>query len=78
LERADVVTGEVIISVVRRVAPVLEGRVKMVEALPSGAAVAGLAGLRLGRGGGDDVLALAPLYLKEATVKAFTRYHPSR
>jgi tRNA threonylcarbamoyladenosine biosynthesis protein TsaB len=46
-------------------------KVKAVEALPSGAAVAALATLRLERGGGDDPLSLTPLYLKESTAKAF-------
>jgi tRNA threonylcarbamoyladenosine biosynthesis protein TsaB len=46
-------------------------KIKAVDALPSGAAVAALAALRLERGGGDDPLSLTPLYLKESTAKAF-------
>ncbi|MDD5127013.1 MAG: tRNA (adenosine(37)-N6)-threonylcarbamoyltransferase complex dimerization subunit type 1 TsaB [Dehalococcoidales bacterium] len=41
------------------------------EAAPSGVAVARLAEQRLLRGEKDDVLALAPLYLKESTARAF-------
>jgi tRNA threonylcarbamoyladenosine biosynthesis protein TsaB len=45
--------------------------VAAIETTPSGAAVASLAGHRLSRGEGDDVLSIAPLYLKESTAKAF-------
>ena len=49
--------------------------IKTVTALPSGAAVASLAGIRLARSESDDVLSLAPLYLKESTAKVFvSRY----
>ena len=41
------------------------------EETPGGAAVAWLAKVRLERGEGDDVLSLAPLYLKESTAQAF-------
>jgi tRNA threonylcarbamoyladenosine biosynthesis protein TsaB len=44
---------------------------KAVEALPSGAAVASLAAVRLSRGDSDDALSLTPLYLKESTAKVF-------
>ena len=44
---------------------------KMVAAVPGGAAVAHLASLRLERGDMDDALSLTPLYLKESTAKAF-------
>jgi len=44
---------------------------KAVEALPSGAAVAALAGVRLARGDSDDALSLAPLYLKDSTARVF-------
>jgi tRNA threonylcarbamoyladenosine biosynthesis protein TsaB len=47
--------------------------IQAVEAAPSGAAVARLADRRLEKGDSDDVLALAPLYLKESTAKAFKR-----
>ncbi len=46
-------------------------KVRAVEALPSGAAVASLAANRLERGESDDALALTPLYLKESTAKVF-------
>jgi tRNA threonylcarbamoyladenosine biosynthesis protein TsaB len=46
-------------------------KIKAVEALPSGAAVAVLAAFRLERGDGDDPLSLTPLYLKESTARAF-------
>ena len=42
-----------------------------IEGVPRGAAVALLAQARLERGNSDDVLSLAPLYLKESTAKAF-------
>jgi len=44
---------------------------KSVEALPSGVAVASLAGIRLARGESDDPLSLVPLYLKESTARVF-------
>ena len=44
---------------------------KVVEAVPDGAAVARLAEYRFARGEKDDVLSLTPLYLKESTAKAF-------
>jgi len=44
---------------------------KAVATLPSGAAVASLAGIRLARGESDDALSLAPLYLKESTARVF-------
>jgi tRNA threonylcarbamoyladenosine biosynthesis protein TsaB len=49
----------------------LKQKLKAVEALPGGGAVACLAGIRLAGGKGDDALALTPLYLKESTAKAF-------
>jgi tRNA threonylcarbamoyladenosine biosynthesis protein TsaB len=52
--------------------------IKALEALPGGAAVACLAARRLERGECDDVLSLAPLYLKESTARAFiNRYSGS-
>jgi tRNA threonylcarbamoyladenosine biosynthesis protein TsaB len=42
-----------------------------VEGAPRGVTVALLAATRLERGENDDVLSLAPLYLKESTAKAF-------
>jgi len=41
------------------------------EETPGGAAVAWLAKVRLEHGEGDDVLSLAPLYLKESAARAF-------
>jgi tRNA threonylcarbamoyladenosine biosynthesis protein TsaB len=46
-------------------------KIKAIEALPSGAAIASLAASRLGRGESDDALSLTPLYLKESTAKVF-------
>jgi len=49
-----------------------------VECVPRGATVALLAANRLERGENNDVLSLAPLYLKESTAKAFVnRYSRS-
>ena len=42
-----------------------------IGAVPSGAAIAILASRKLGKGRGDDALALTPLYLKESTARAF-------
>lgn len=47
------------------------GLVSVTEGVASGATVAWLAANRLERGESDDALALAPLYLKESTAKAF-------
>jgi len=46
-------------------------RIRTVEAVPSGSAVARLASVRLEQGKSDDVLSLTPLYLKESTAQAF-------
>ncbi len=51
---------------------------EIIEATPKGSAVAQLAAARLNRGESDDVLSLAPLYLKESTVKAFQGGYLSR
>jgi tRNA threonylcarbamoyladenosine biosynthesis protein TsaB len=48
-----------------------EINVTAIETSPSGASVAILAERRLSRGEGNDVLSIAPLYLKESTAKAF-------
>lgn len=45
--------------------------IKAIEVVPSGAAVARLASVRLEGGDSDDVLSLTPLYLKESTAQAF-------
>ena len=51
---------------------------KAIEDVPRGSTVALLAATRLERGENDDVLSLAPLYLKESTAKAFVnRYSRS-
>lgn len=44
---------------------------EVIEGLAKGSAVASLAASRLERGEIDETLALAPLYLKESTAKAF-------
>lgn len=46
-------------------------RVRIIEAVPGGAAVASLAAARLERCESDDALSLTPLYLKESTAKVF-------
>ena len=46
-------------------------KIKTTAALPSGAAVASLAAIRLARGDSDAALSLTPLYLKESTAKVF-------
>jgi len=51
-------------------AGLMGSNIRAVEAAPSGAAVARLAARRLEKGGGDDVLSLTPLYLKESTARA--------
>lgn len=48
------------------------------ESTPSGATVALLAAAQLENGGHDDTLALAPLYLKESTAKAFVNKYRKR
>jgi tRNA threonylcarbamoyladenosine biosynthesis protein TsaB len=56
----------------------LKTRVRALEAMPGGAAVARLSAGRLERGQSDDALSLTPLYLKESTAKAFVnRYSGS-
>lgn len=49
-----------------------------IETTPKGSAVARLAAAQLSKGESDDVLSLAPLYLKESTVKAFQGGYLSR
>ncbi len=49
----------------------LKNKVKVMEAPPTGAAVACLAGIRLKQDSFDDPLSLTPLYLKESTAKVF-------
>jgi tRNA threonylcarbamoyladenosine biosynthesis protein TsaB len=55
----------------------LRTKLKPVEALPSGAAVACLAADRLAKGKADNALALTPLYLRESTAKAFVSKYGS-
>jgi len=50
-------------------------KLKTVEALPSGAAVACLALERLSHGEKGDALSLTPLYLKESTAKVFVNQY---
>jgi tRNA threonylcarbamoyladenosine biosynthesis protein TsaB len=54
------------------------GKIKAIEALPSGAAVAALAVIRLSRGYSDDALALTPLYLKESTARVFVNRYSKK
>ena len=49
----------------------LKNKIKVLETLPSGAAIACLAAARLTQGRKDDPLSLTPLYLKESTAKVF-------
>ncbi len=49
----------------------LENNINIMEALPSGGAVACLAAARLNQGKSDEPLSLTPLYLKESTAKVF-------
>lgn len=49
----------------------LKNKIKVLEALPSGAAIACLAATRLEGGRKDEPLSLTPLYLKESTAKVF-------
>lgn len=52
--------------------------IEAMEAAPGGAAVASLAATRLQNGEHDDTLALAPLYLKESTARAFVNKYKRR
>jgi len=52
--------------------------VEALEKSPRGAAVAKLAAARLESGEQDDMLALAPLYLKESTARAFVNKYSGR
>jgi tRNA threonylcarbamoyladenosine biosynthesis protein TsaB len=49
----------------------LKNKIKVIESLPSGAAIACLAASRFAQGSSDNSLSLTPLYLKESTAKAF-------
>jgi tRNA threonylcarbamoyladenosine biosynthesis protein TsaB len=66
-----VIVGSGINQYARLIARESGKRPEVVEALPSGAAVAALANNKLTRGDGDDALSLTPLYLKELTAKVF-------
>ncbi len=52
--------------------------VEALESVPSGASVSLLAAARLEGGEHDDTLALAPLYLKESTARAFVNKYRRR
>jgi tRNA threonylcarbamoyladenosine biosynthesis protein TsaB len=71
LTRPAVIVGAEAERYARLLRPLSGFKIKAMEALPSGVAVASLAGLRLARGESDDALSLAPLYLKESTAKVF-------
>jgi tRNA threonylcarbamoyladenosine biosynthesis protein TsaB len=53
-------------------------KLRAIEALPSGAAVAALAAARLSHGESDDALSLTPLYLKESTAKVFVNRYAKK
>ena len=65
------VTGIGVTAYAQQIACISGVAIQSVEANPGGSAVAILAARRLARGGSDDALALAPLYLKESTAKVF-------
>jgi len=52
--------------------------IEALESAPSGAAVALLAATCLQSGEHDDTLALAPMYLKESTARAFVNKYLKR
>ena len=58
--------------------PSLKNKVTVLEALPSGAAVACLASKRLEQGKSDNPFSLTPLYLKESTAKVFVNKYASK
>jgi tRNA threonylcarbamoyladenosine biosynthesis protein TsaB len=66
-----VIVGLGVMSYTRLIEQESGKRLKAIEALPSGAAVASLAAIRLARGESDNALSLTPLYLKESTAKVF-------
>jgi tRNA threonylcarbamoyladenosine biosynthesis protein TsaB len=68
---STVIVGSGIKQYARLIAQESGKKSKAVEALPSGAAVAALANIRLSRGDVDNALSLIPLYLKESTAKVF-------
>jgi tRNA threonylcarbamoyladenosine biosynthesis protein TsaB len=76
LKESSVLVGEGVEANVKIIRGEIE--VKTIEARPGGAAVACLAAARLARGESDDTLALAPLYLKESTAKAFVNRYVTR
>jgi tRNA threonylcarbamoyladenosine biosynthesis protein TsaB len=51
--------------------PSLKAKIKTLEGLPSGAAIACLVAAHLKQGKSDEPLSLTPLYLKESTAKVF-------
>jgi tRNA threonylcarbamoyladenosine biosynthesis protein TsaB len=53
-------------------------KVRAIEALPGGAAIASLAAHRLDRGESDNALSLTPLYLKESTAKVFVNKYRTK
>jgi tRNA threonylcarbamoyladenosine biosynthesis protein TsaB len=71
LTGSPVLVGKSVGVYARAIGRELGMKLKAVEAVPGGAAVARLAGQRFERGEKDDVLSLTPLYLKESTAKAF-------
>jgi tRNA threonylcarbamoyladenosine biosynthesis protein TsaB len=72
-----VIVGTGVLPYARLIEPSGEN-LKAVEALPSGAAVACLAAIRLALGDTDDALSLTPLYLKESTAKIFVNKYSGK
>ena len=71
ITRPAVIVGREAPEYARIIAQASGIKMKAMDALPSGAAIASLAASRLDRGDSDNALALTPLYLKESTAKAF-------
>ncbi len=73
VKESVVFVGAGVKTYIQSVVPVLgsSADIAAIEDVPKGAVVALLAAVRLERGDSDDVLSLAPLYLKESTAKAF-------
>lgn len=56
----------------------LKIKIRALEAIPSGAAIACLAARRLEQRKSDNALSLTPLYLKESTAKAFVNKYATK
>jgi tRNA threonylcarbamoyladenosine biosynthesis protein TsaB len=73
-----VIVGSGVTKYVGAIGSLSDRKIKTIEALPSGAAVAALAAVRLSRGESDDALALTPLYLKESTARVFVNRYSKK